>query len=352
MKKPKKASSAGASSKSGRGKPKTGARGPRTGRVSSAIREARRVLTLEAEAVARLADRLGGEFEAAVELLLSCEGRAVVTGIGKAGAIGRKLASTLASTGTPALFLHPAEGVHGDLGMVVQGDVLVALSHSGESEELVAILPAIRRIGVPILALTGGLDSPLGARADVVLDVSVEREACPHNLAPTASTTAMLAMGDALAIAVMQARKFSAADFARLHPAGALGRRTLLTARDVMRTGEMVAKVRGQTVMREVLFAITAAHAGAACVLDRRGRLAGIVTDGDIRRYLLNCEQGMAHQAKQAMTRNPKTTTPETLAAEAMRTMQDYQIGEMPVVTGGRPVGMLNLKDLLRAGII
>jgi arabinose-5-phosphate isomerase len=321
-------------------------------RVSAAIAEGRRVLNLEAAAVAGLAERLGKEFEAAVKLLLSCQGRAVVTGIGKAGAVARKLAGTLASTGTPALFLHPAEGVHGDLGMVVQGDVLLALSHSGESEELIAILPAIRRLGVPVLAFTGRPDSQLAQRADVVVDVSVPREACPHNLAPTASTTALLAMGDALAIAVMRARKFTAADFARLHPAGALGRRALLTARDLMRTGEMLAAVREDTLLRDVLFAITAAHAGAACVLNRTGRLVGIVTDGDIRRCLLACEQALGRPAREAMTPNPKTVAPDKLAAEAMRTMQDFQIGEMPVLEAGRPVGMLNLKDLLRAGVL
>jgi len=321
-------------------------------KTSPAVVEARRVLNLEARAVAQLAKRVGKEFDSAVKLILSCEGRAVVTGIGKAGAVARKLASTLASTGTPALFLHPAEGVHGDLGMVVQGDVLVTLSYSGESDEIIAILPAVKRIGVSVIALTGRPDSHLAQRADVVLDVAVRREACPHNLAPTTSTTAMLAMGDALALAVMRARKFSPADFARLHPAGALGRRLLLTARDLMRTGEMVAEVREDSLMRDVLFAITAAHAGAACVLNRRGQLAGIVTDGDIRRYLLTCEEGLSHSSKRAMTRNPKIIAPERLAVEAMRVMQDYQIGEMPVVEGGRPIGVLNLKDLLRAGIV
>ncbi len=301
-----------------------------------------------------MADRLGDAFVAAVDLILAGQGRVVTTGMGKSGAIARKIAGTLASTGTPALFLHPAEGVHGDLGMVTMGDVLLALSNSGETEELTAILPAITRISVPIIALTGRGGSALARAAAVVLDTGVDREVCPFNLAPTTSTTAQLAMGDALAIAVMQRRRFTSEDYARLHPRGALGRRLLLTVGDIMRVGENLACVTPERPLKEVLFAITAAHAGAAAVVDAAGRLRGLITDGDIRRSLLADEGALHNPCGACMSAQPKTVTPERLAAETLQLMQGPpQIGEMPVLgADGRVLGMLNLKDLLRAGIV
>ena len=319
------------------------------------LAHAREVIEIEAEAVRRLLDRLDESFERAVQLLLTAHGRTVVTGVGKSGAIGRKIAATLASTGTPALFLHPAEGVHGDLGMVVRGDVLIVLSYSGATDEILAILPAMARISVPIIAMTAGADSDLSRYATAVLDVRVEREACPLNLAPTASTTAMLAMGDALAIAVMRCRRFSAEDYALLHPSGSLGRRLLLTAGDLMRTGDSCATAPAIATVHEVLFAITAAHAGAAILLDEEGRMAGLLTDGDIRRQLVEDATCLSRPAAGIMIRTPRTCAPTQLATECLELMQQTArgIGEMPVIDAeGRPLGMLNLKDIVRAGIM
>jgi arabinose-5-phosphate isomerase len=301
-----------------------------------------------------MADRLDERFTRAVDLILACEGRVVTTGMGKSGAVARKIAGTLASTGSPALYLHPAEGVHGDLGMVAMGDILLALSNSGETEELTAILPAITRINVPIIALTGRSVSSLVRSATVVLDTSVEREVCPYNLAPTTSTTAQMAMGDALAITVMQRRRFTTEDYARLHPRGALGRRLLLTVGDVMRTGDGVAHVAPEDILKDVLFAITRAHAGAAVVTDREGRLLGLITDGDIRRTLLEDEDALHKPCGLHLTRAPKTVSSDCMAAQTLQTMQGPpQIGEMPVVdAGGVVVGVLMLKDLLQAGIV
>lgn len=332
----------------------------RKSEASTPLESGRETLRLEALALSRLARRLDERFERAVALILGCCGRVVVTGIGKSGAIGRKIAGTLASTGTPALFLHPAEGVHGDLGMVVRGDLLLALSYSGSSDELLAILPAMKRIGVPVIAMTGSADSPLARCAEVVLEIHVAREACPLGLAPTASSTAMMALGDALAVAVMRQRRFSAEDYARLHPAGSLGRRLLLTAGDLMRTGEFCARVREDTVLLEVLFAITAANAGAANVVDEQERLLGIITDGDVRRCLLRDPNCLARRAAEVMNRTPRTCRPGQLAAECLRMMQEgvaqqtkRGIGEMPVVDEQRRLlGMLNLKDMLDAGIV
>lgn len=317
------------------------------------ICKAQHVLELEARCVDALKAHLDENFIRAVQLILDCQGRVVVTGMGKSGHIGRKLAATLASTGTPALFLHPAEGVHGDLGAVVQSDVLVALSYGGDTEELSAILPAIKRLGVPIIALCGRLDSELGRHAEAVLDISVEREACPLNLAPTASTTAMLAMGDALAVVVMQARRFTKADYKRLHPAGRLGRMMLLSVGEIMRTGDAMATVHPDTPMQDVLFAITAAHAGSAFVVDSDGKLIGIITDGDIRRHMLADSNGLRSPAQAAMKTKPKTTIATKLATEEMLVMERNQISEMPVLDDcGQPIGLLHLKDLLRAGIV
>jgi arabinose-5-phosphate isomerase len=311
-------------------------------------------LTAEGEAVLALCDRLDASFAHAVELVLCCKGRLVVTGMGKSGAIGRKLAGTFSSTGTPSLFLHPAEGIHGDLGMVTRSDVVLAISNSGESEEIASILPAIGRIGAKLIAMVGRRESTLGNYADVVLDTSVECEACPLGLAPTTSTTVQLAFGDALALAVMEARRFTNEDYALFHPGGALGRKLLLRVSDVMRSGSEMAVVEANVVLRDVLFAITRAGAGAACVVDEDGKLLGIITDGDVRRALLNDEKALGKLASEVMIHGPRTISPDRLATEGLRKMEGppKQIGEMPVLEDGKPVGMLMLKDLVAAGIV
>lgn len=320
--------------------------------LSEALARAREAIAIEAAAVRALEGRIDDRFARAVELILSCSGRVVVTGMGKSGAIGRKLAATLASTGTPALFLHPAEGLHGDLGMIAAGDVLIVLSQSGWTDEVTAVISAMKRIEVPIIAFTGRDHSPLADQAAVTLNVSVEREACPLGLAPTASTTAQLAMGDALAAAVMTARRFTREDFAALHPGGQLGHRLGDRVADLMRRGDAVASVTEQTPLRDVLFAITSARSGAAAVLDSQTRLSGIITDGDVRRALLARDDALAQEAEQVMTRDPKIAHPQEAAVEAFRLMREYKIGDMPVVDSDRRLqGMLNLKDMLNLGM-
>ncbi len=316
---------------------------------------AQEVLRIEAQAVAALAERIDESFERAVQVLLACSGRLVVSGVGKSGAIARKLAGTFSSTGTPAIFLHPTEAAHGDLGTVTAQDVALLLSYSGESDEIVALCPALKRLQVFTIAMTGRPDSTLGRMADLVLDVAVEREACPHNLAPTASTTAMLAMGDALALATMVARGFTPDDFALNHPAGALGRRLLLRAHDVMRTGEALAIVPQDVPLRDALFAITRAGAGAACVVDENGIMVGLVTDGDIRRRLLQDERALSQPVYEAMNRHFYRLQGNPLAIEVLEKFQSLpvKIGDMPVLDeAGRPIGMIALKDLLRMGIV
>jgi arabinose-5-phosphate isomerase len=314
---------------------------------------AQEVFRLEAAAILRLTERLGDAFERAVRLLLQCQGHVVITGMGKSGAIGKKIAATLSSTGTPALFLHPAEGIHGDLGAVTGRDVVLMLSYSGETDELLTILPALKRLGVPLIVMTGNLQSTLANAADVVLDVSVEREACPLNLAPTASAAAMLAMGDALALAVMTLRRFTPDDFARLHPGGTLGRRLLLRVRDVMRTGERLAVIHVSEPTKSAFAAITKARAGACVVVDDDGKLCGIVTDGDLRRALLRDVNLFHAPVTEVMTKTPKVIHPDALATEALRLMQTHQIDDLPVVDEGRrPVGMVDVQDLLRVGIV
>ncbi|MCW3061902.1 MAG: arabinose 5-phosphate isomerase [Capsulimonas sp.] len=322
--------------------------------------EGRRVLEEEARALQSLAARMdSGIWMSAVTLLLEAKGRVVVTGMGKSGAVGRKIAGTLASTGTPALFLHPAEAVHGDLGMLAPADVVIALSYSGETDEIRAILPTINRLQVPILALTSNKRSTLAQSSAVVIDVGIGQEACPMNLAPTTSTTAMIAMGDALALTVMGARGFDASDYAKLHPAGSLGRRLTLRVADVMRTGDNLAIVSQDAVMFDAVFAITKAHAGAAIVVDSEGRLTGLVTDGDIRRHLLDGQDLLQRSVFSVMNRAPGTVSSDILAIEGLQRLDDFhpdpgsKAGEAPVVdTNGRPVGMLMLKDLVKAGIV
>lgn len=322
--------------------------------------EGRRVISEAARALDRLAEQLNGPaWAAAVRLILETKGRVVVTGMGKSGTIGVKLATTLSSTGTPAQFLHPADAVHGDLGMIQLGDSVVAFSYSGETDELLALLPAFGQFGTPLVAITGNSGSTLGRAAQVVLDVSVEREACPMNLAPTTSTSAMLALADALAVTVMTARDFTPEQYSRLHPAGTLGRRLTLRVRDVMRTGDAVAIVPGQKTVLEAMFAITQANAGAAIITDADGKVVGLLTDGDIRRHLLEDQQVLSRPASDAMTTHPGVVSADLLAAEGLRLLDTFhplpgqKAGDAPVVdTEGRPLGMLTLKDLVKAGIV
>ena len=318
------------------------------------VARAAATLKNEAEAILKLRERLDSTFADAVELILDCKGRLVVTGMGKSGSVGRKIAGTFCSTGTPSLFLHPAEGIHGDLGMVTSQDVVLALSNSGESKEMADILPAIGLIGAKMIAVVGRVKSKLADHADVVLDVSVDSEACPLGLAPTTSTTVALALGDALALAVMEARSFTAEDYALFHPGGALGRRLLMKVSHVMRKGSAVAVVGEDAVLRDVMFAITKANAGAACVVDQQGLLSGIITDGDIRRALLAEDDALMKPAHEVMIHGPRTISPDKLATEGLRAMEapPKQIGEMPVLVDGKPVGMLMLKDLVAAGIV
>lgn len=315
-----------------------------------------RVLREEADALVALAARLDTSFDTACERVLNAVGRVVITGMGKSGNVGRKIAGTLASTGTPSMFLHPAEALHGDLGMVTDADVVLALSYSGETDEVLAILPGLKRRAAALIAMTGNSVSTLARASDVVLDVQVPKEACTMNLAPTTSTTAMIALGDALAIAVMEARGFGREDYALLHPAGSLGRRLLLRVGDVMRTGEQLAIVPETARVQEALFAITKAGAGAACVADESGKMTGILTDGDVRRFFSRIGgDGLQSPVVEAMTRNPRVTTPERLAVEALDRFEheSVKIGDLPVIDeAGRPVGILMLKDLIRAGIV
>ncbi len=313
----------------------------------------RRVLRTEARAILDLVPRLGREFEKAVELFFRCRGRIIVTGMGKAGLVGRKISATLASTGSPALSLHPVEALHGDLGMVGKEDAVLAISRSGESEEITNLLPFLKQAGVPVVALTGNSRSTLARHSDVVLDARVKREACPHNLAPTSSTTAALAIGDALAVALVERRGFQPADFVRLHPGGALGRRLLLKVSDLMRTGRFHPVVGESTPVKDVLFRITSARAGSATVVDRFGRISGIFTDGDLRRQIEKDRGVLSRPVRDVMTRSPLTLGPETLAAEALRLLSDRKVDEIPVISPrGRPLGLLDIQDLLNAGIV
>jgi arabinose-5-phosphate isomerase len=319
----------------------------------ASLRLAREVLRAEAHAVEAIAARLDVRFATAVELLLACTGRVVVSGIGKSGHIARKIASTLASTGTPALFVHAAEASHGDLGMITRQDVLIALSYSGEGDELLRILPVAKREGTPLIALTGHPDSSLAQLADVHLDVQVDKEACPLNLAPTSSTTAMLALGDALAVACLDARGFGPADFARSHPGGALGRRLLTYVRDVMRSGQRTPKVGEDASVMEALHEITRKQIGVTAVVDAAGALTGIFTDGDLRRLLERVGDVRALRVADVMTRSPLTIAPDVLAAQAAQLMDERRKNVLLVVDGaGALVGALHMLDLMNAKVI
>ena len=319
----------------------------------AALDLARQVLEIESQAVAALAPRLDGGFLSALELLLNCRGRVVVSGVGKSGHIGRKLAATFASTGTPALFVHAAEAAHGDLGMVTQQDVVVALSYSGETAELLTIVPLLKRAGTPLIAVTGNAQSSLARYADVHLDVRVDKEACPLNLAPTSSTTATLALGDALAIACLDARGFGAEDFARSHPGGALGRRLLLRVEDVMRTGEAIPAVPVTASVMDAVREMSRKQMSMTAALDSDGRLAGIFTDGDLRRLLESVGDIRSTALADVVNRTPLTITPAALAAEAAQVLDSRHRNQLLVVDRQhRLVGALHVQDLMAAKVI
>jgi len=329
-------------------------------RAAGILALAERVLRLEAQSVLALVERLDGRFVRAVEILAACRGRVIVTGMGKSGLVGRKIASTLASTGTPAYFLHPAEGVHGDIGMMAADDVALALSNSGETDEVLAVLPVIKRLGVPLVLLTGSPASTLARQADVVLDAGVAEEACPMNLAPTSSSTAALALGDALAMALLDLRGLRPEDYAALHPGGSLGWKALVKVADLMHTGEALPVVAESATMKEAIAEMGSKRLGMTTVVDGGGRLLGIVTDGDLRRQHLAGGALLDRRAGECMTRNPTRIGPDELAVRALALMETHTIGgeARPITSlvitdaADRPVGVIHLHDILRAKIV
>ncbi len=319
------------------------------------IETARRVLQIEADAVLALQSRIDGDFSQAVKMILDCEGKVVVTGMGKSGLICQKIAATMASTGTPTFFLHPAEGIHGDLGMLSRGDVVIAVSYSGETEEVSRILPVIKRMGLPLIAMSGRPKSTLGIAGDVHLDISVAEEACPLGLAPTASTTATLAMGDALAVALLNERGFKAEDFALFHPGGALGKKLLLRVEDLMHVDHEIPLVDADTLLRDALFEITSKKLGVTGVVDSSGALIGVFTDGDLRRIMESGLESLQRPIRQAMATSPKRILRRNLAAKALQIMEEYSITSLFVFAddaGTIPVGIVHLHDLLKSGVV
>ncbi|MDE2058503.1 MAG: KpsF/GutQ family sugar-phosphate isomerase [candidate division NC10 bacterium] len=313
----------------------------------------RHVLQIEAEAILALIPKLNERFDRAVEILRDCRGRVVLTGMGKSGSVAQKIASTMASTGTPAFFLHPAEGGHGDLGMLVRGDVVIAVSNSGETDELVGLLPAIKRLGLTLIALVGDSASTLARQSDVAIDVGVAKEACPLALAPTASTTAALAMGDALAVVLLEQRGFTEADFALLHPAGSLGRRLLWRVKDLMHVGERLPIIAQDALMRDAVTEISRKQLGMTAVVDEAGILTGILTDGDLRRALQRGIDLLQRQVRDCMTPNPRTIDKDALAAKALEVMERHAITSLLSVDHeAKPDGVIHLHDLLRAGVV
>jgi arabinose-5-phosphate isomerase len=313
----------------------------------------RKALEIERDALSELVERVDDAFVAACKLLLACKGRAVVLGMGKSGHIGGKIAATLASTGTPAFFVHPGEASHGDLGMIMKGDAVIAISYSGETAEVLTILPLLKRMGVPLIAMTGRPGSTLAKTADVHLDVSVRVEACPLNLAPTSSTTATLAMGDALAVALLEAREFTPEDFALSHPGGSLGRRLLLRIRDLMRSGDAIPSVAPGTLLRDALMVMTRKGLGMTAVVDASGKPVGIYTDGDLRRTLDEGRDIRTAKIDDVMTRGGKSAKPDQLAAEAVQVMEKHKITALLVLDdAGKLAGVIHMHDLLRAGVV
>lgn len=319
------------------------------------LESARKVLQIEADAVLALIPRLDQDFCQAIEAILACQGRVIVSGMGKSGLICQKIAATMASTGTPAFFLHPAEGIHGDLGMMTRQDLVLAVSNSGETEELCRILPVVKRMGLPLIGMAGKPNSTLAQAADIFLDISVLAEACPLGLAPTASTTATLAMGDALAVVLLEERGFKAEDFALFHPGGALGKRLLLRVEDLMHRGDAIPRVDARTPLREALFEITAKHLGVTAVINDCGEIIGVFTDGDLRRVMETGLESLHQPIEQVMSRNPKRVLQRNLAAKALQIMEKYAITSLFVFSdeGQRvPVGIVHLHDLLKAGVV
>ena len=315
------------------------------------LQSARRTIKLEQEAIAQLEGRLTDDFATACQLILNCKGRVVVTGMGKSGHIGNKMAATLASTGTPAFFVHPGEASHGDMGMIQPSDVVIALSNSGETGEVTSLLPLLKRLGTALISMTGNPDSTLGRAANAHLNTGVNQEACPLNLAPTSSTTCALVMGDALAVALLEARGFTAEDFAFSHPGGSLGRRLLLKVEDIMHGGSQIPVVTSAATLSEALLVVTSKGLGMTTVQDN-GKLSGIFTDGDLRRAIDNGVDIHTATMADVMTVGGKTTTPGTLAAEALKLMEDNKINALVVKDGDQTVGVINMHDLLRAGVI
>lgn len=320
------------------------------------LEQARQVLRMEAEAVLEQVERIDEHFKAAVEMIMACPGRTVITGMGKSGIIGRKMAATLASTGTPSFYLHPAEGIHGDLGMVTEGDVVIALSNSGETGDVLHILPSLRRIGAKLIAMVGNPNSTLAKNSDIVLNVGVTREACPLGLAPTSSTTAALAYGDALALALLSKRKFTASQFAVFHPGGSLGRKLLLTVEDIMHSGTENPLVKADISVQDALFVITDKGLGAVSVVDDDNKMLGVLTDGDIRRGLSKGVDFLKRPVTELMTASPKTITKEKLAAQALHIMESNRpkpITVLPVVDAeNHVIGLLHMTDLVRQGVV
>lgn len=317
------------------------------------INKAKEVLKIEAKAIRDLIKRIDKNFEKAVNIILKTKGRIIVTGMGKPGFIAQKISATLSSTGTPSLYLHPAEALHGDLGRVTKADCIIAISNSGETEEIVRLLPVIKKIGATLIAMAGNAASTLAKNSDCVLDVSIEKEACPLGLAPTTSTTVMLAMGDALSVAVQAKKGFKIERFALYHPGGNLGKRLLLKVSDIMRTGGANPIAREDETVRDVLLKITQARAGSASIVDKKGALKGIFTDGDLRRHLREEGDITRKKIKEVMTRDPVTVAGRTMAVDALQILQSKKIDEVPVVdSNGRPVGLLDVQDLLRAGLV
>ncbi|HEX9829146.1 MAG TPA: KpsF/GutQ family sugar-phosphate isomerase [Bacteroidota bacterium] len=320
--------------------------------MNSSIEKGKEVVRIEAEAVTALVEKINGKFAEAVELILRSKGRVIITGMGKSGLVARKIVATMNSTGTAAIFLHPSDAVHGDLGMVRKEDVVVCISKSGDTEEIRELLPMFRRIGVNVISMVGNLNSHLAKHSDIALDISVKEEACPHDLAPTASTTVTLALGDALAIALLDKRNFSKEEFAMFHPGGNLGKRLFLRVEEIMASGSHVPVVRQNVPLADAIVEMTSKRLGATCVTDDSGKLCGIITDGDLRRLLQRTKDVSNVTTVQAMTKNPKTIRTGLLAVAALEEMEQYNITQLPVVDDENyPVGILHLHDLVKTGI-
>jgi len=317
------------------------------------LKRAKEVLTIEARAINQMMRRLDKQFEAAVEFIAKCSGRVIICGMGKSGIAGRKIAATLSSTGTPSIFLHSAEAVHGDLGQLTSKDIIIIISQSGETEETVRLLPLVRKIGAKIIVMTGNLKSTLARHGDLILNIEVKAEGCPLGLAPMASTTVTMALGDALAACLIDRKKFKKEDFALYHPGGSLGRRLLLKVEDIMRKESFFARVAATTKVKDVLWTITKARCGCACVVDGKHKLLGIFTDGDLRRHLEEDPAVLSRKVSEVMTKNPASIGKEKLAAQAFDMLKSKKIDELPVVDkAGRVIGLLDVQDLLKAGLV